>query len=174
MNDVMIDLETLGLKADCVILSIGATFFDIENNTLGETFYKVFNLYDQLKKGRMIDPDTLKWWLEQDPKLFKPLLIGNCSTYTALQEFTQYIQLNGGPNVNVWGNGSIFDIKILEHILLQNDRRIPWKFYNIMDLRTFKRFNPPVEVHNYQKHNALADAITQATYIIKSINEDNV
>lgn len=174
MKDVMIDLETLGLSANCVVLSIGATFFDIENNTLGETFYKVLNLSDQIDKGRVVDSVALTWWLEQDPKLFQPLLKGNCSTYTALQEFTQYIQLNGGPNVNVWGNGAIFDINILENLILQNDRRVPWKFRNIMDFRTFKRFGAPANVFNQHKHNALEDARSQALYVIESINGDNL
>lgn len=169
MKDVMIDIETLGLKANCVVLSIGAVFFDIEKNELGPEYYEVLRFQDQIDTGRSIDSQTLKWWLEKDSKFFKPLLKSNCSTYTTLQEFTQYIQLNGGPCVNVWSNGSIFDIKILEDLLIQNDRRIPWNFWNIMDFRTFKRFVVINDGVNDNPHHALSDAKYQAEYILDAI-----
>jgi hypothetical protein len=38
-TDLMIDLETLGLTANSVVLSIGAVFFDLEGEDLGPTFY---------------------------------------------------------------------------------------------------------------------------------------
>ena len=68
--------------------------------------------------------------------------------------------------IYVWGNGSIFDISILEHLLEYT--RIPWKYYRVMDTRTLWK------VHPYDKnkkgettHTALADAKAQAKRIIE-------
>ena len=43
MEHCMVDLETLGKRAGCPILSIGAVFFDPVEKQLGEEFYVVVN-----------------------------------------------------------------------------------------------------------------------------------
>ena len=47
----------------------------------------------------------------------------------------------------------------------------PWLFYNVMDVRTFKRFRAGNE--KLQKsgvnHNALDDAVSQANFILKHL-----
>src|SRR3982751_4177087 len=57
MDNVMIDLETLGRRAGCVVLSIGAVGFD--GKTLGAEFYTVLNVRNQLDHGLHQDDDTL-------------------------------------------------------------------------------------------------------------------
>ena len=38
-NELMLDIETLGKSPDCIVLSIGACFFDIKGKKIGATFH---------------------------------------------------------------------------------------------------------------------------------------
>ncbi|HAU5802086.1 3'-5' exonuclease [Citrobacter freundii] len=44
MNNLMIDLETMGKKPNAPIVSIGAVFFDPQSGELGQEFYSAVNL----------------------------------------------------------------------------------------------------------------------------------
>ena len=67
------------------------------------------------------------------------------------------------------GNGSTFDIFIMEHMFIDYGLIHPWGYSKIMDLRTFKRF---VAKGKYVRkvgvaHNALDDAISQAKFVME-------
>jgi cation diffusion facilitator CzcD-associated flavoprotein CzcO len=67
MKDVMLDLETLGLKAGSVILSIGAVEFDPHSDKLGASVRLSHrHAVKQPDAGFKIDPNTFYWWLAQD------------------------------------------------------------------------------------------------------------
>ena len=76
---------------------------------------------------------------------------------------------NKGCKVFVWGNGSSFDIAILEYWYNKLGLCIPWNFWNVRDLRTI------VEVAGIDKrsipfegeqHNALDDAKHEAKILL--------
>lgn len=160
----MIDLETLSTKPDCVVLSIGAVVFDL--NKTYETFYHVLEIQAQIDKGRSIEESTFKWWLSQSKEaqnIFKAEKTNSIvGTLNALSMF-----INKVKDPNVWGNGSHFDISILENLYHQYGVKIPWKYNNVMDLRTFKRFLGKEEkmIRKGTYHNALDDALTQAEFV---------
>jgi hypothetical protein len=65
----------------------------------------------------------------------------------------------------VWANGSCFDIIICEHVYRKVGRAIPWKFWEVRDVRTafdlgINPHRPPVTAHH-----ALEDAWNQAVGI---------
>lgn len=112
MNDVMIDLETLGKRAGCSILSIGAVAFD--RSGLGPELYTVARLDSCEKAGLHIDPDTVAWWEKQNPEARKVLkqaraARGNKALDKALEELNKYLSQFDLKRVKVWGNGSDFD-----------------------------------------------------------------
>lgn len=160
---VMIDLETMGKQADAAVVSIGAVVFDPRYGVVTEqTFYIELDYLDQ---NRCIDPETQSWWANQ-PANIKTALSG-------LEDLSETLELlkNWLPNdAKVWGNGSIFDIGILENAYIQHNIEIPWEFWNIRDCRTILDlyessrggFN---KKSGGDKHNALHDAIYQANYI---------
>lgn len=94
----------------------------------------------------------------------------------ALDNFVNFIVGNALKyNSNVkkvkpWGNGSNFDIEIIESLLKAYDKKIPWIYRNVRDLRTFKEF---VKYEEPMKkgiaHNALDDAIMQANIVISGM-----
>lgn len=63
MNNIMIDVETLGTEYNPVILSIGAIFFnEIET---GNKFYIEISLEDSLALKHNITAETLRFWMNE-------------------------------------------------------------------------------------------------------------
>ncbi|EJC1833696.1 3'-5' exoribonuclease, partial [Escherichia coli] len=50
MNNLMIDLETMGKNKDAPIVSIGAVFFTPETGDIGQEFYAVVSLDSAMKQ----------------------------------------------------------------------------------------------------------------------------
>ena len=77
--------------------------------------------------------------------------------------------------MKVWGNGSTFDISIMENILNMYRIKLPWSYNGVMDLRTFRRFIARgATVENLGvAHNALDDAKSQAVFVIKHSNPES-
>lgn len=170
MSDVMIDLETLGTKNDCVVVSIGACKFNPEKQKIESTFYMIFEMQDQLDRGRVIQADTLKWWFRQENAAQKVFHDQAKNPTMILNTFATWLK-TVSPNskeLKVWGNGSTFDISIMEHMYNQYNIKCPWPYNGVMDLRTFRRFmaNNDKVPNLGTKHNALDDAIAQAEFVM--------
>lgn len=170
MQDVMIDLETLGQTPGCVILSIGGVFFGPKG--LGNEFYIVVNTDDSKKAGLFTEPSTIEWWEKQDPKAREVLKEAaskkdSVPLKVALDKLSDFIRTGGG-NVRIHGNGANFDEPILAVAYFKALRDSPWKFYNSRCHRTNKAKGPrglePKREGTF--HNALDDAKHQARHAI--------
>lgn len=170
MNDLMIDYETLGTGPDAMVISLGAVYFDIEKGTIGPTFYMAFDVEDQMKKGRVFTASTLKWWMGQTGAAKKVFHEQAKPTQLVLETFSKWVQQNSGIKATrPWGNGATFDISISETLFDDFGVKCPWLYYNVMDLRTFRRFiggGADVPKTEGTNHNALDDAKNQAQYVI--------
>jgi hypothetical protein len=160
LKHCMIDLETLDLIPSTKIVSIGAVIFDPRYSKIGDTFY--MELDHKAQKDRTSDKGTVEWWKGQPAEVRKSLK-GTESLEDALEELAFFLP----SDVRVWGNGSIFDIAILEDAYRQLDIEIPWKFWNILDMRTVKAVYEAgrggfSRACGGTKHNALDDAVHQA------------
>lgn len=161
--DVMIDLETLGTKPGCVILSIGATTFGAPLGESRATFYSTAQFRTQ--HNLIAEESTLDWWDKQDPITKKEAFSGTKHLSMVLDEFALYLGQLGKPP-RVWGNAASFDISILEAAYIAYKLDVPWKYYNVMCFRTLKNLFPqiPVPPERADAHHALADAIYQAAH----------
>ena len=64
-TSVMLDLETLGTRPDCVILTLGAIKFDpFSEKEPGPGIHFRLDIEDQLAKGRTVDDSTIEWWAQ--------------------------------------------------------------------------------------------------------------
>ena len=187
--DLMIDIETLGVKTKAPVISIGACFFD--KTGIKQKFYAVLDMPQQIDSGlREVDASTIKWWMGQEgaaQKIFRDdvgVMIDESTcgfvhtvyfneTKNLLSKFTDFCSLY--KNAKPWGNGPNFDITILESLLQDYDTVIPWNFRNIRDLRTFKEYvyDGSDTVREGTQHNALDDAVHQAQVVIDGLNKKN-
>lgn len=194
MKRCMMDLETLGTKPGCAIISIGAVMFDEIQNKLGDTFYVTINRYSNSVYGLIEDPATVKWWGEQSVEaryLLSEVNLAGTPLPAALAMFTEWLattqyddwlhDLEKTPSkakimdrVEMWGNGSDFDNALMVVAYSKVGGAAPWKFWNNRCYRTLKGMLPQhkltrVGVH----HNALDDAKSQAMHamtLLRAIN----
>ena len=63
MNNLMLDLETMGNTSDSAIIAIGACYFDPKTGKIEGEFYKEISLESAVKYGGKVDPSTVVWWM---------------------------------------------------------------------------------------------------------------
>lgn len=165
----MLDLETLGTAATAPVLSIGACYFNPATGDIGKKFHGRIDASDTLRYGRM-SGETFKWWMGQSDDARQKVLQYAKPAAEVFTAFEAFLQI-GGINIVPWGNGSSFDITILEvsfpRVL---DRPAPWKFWNVRDCRTIKDIANSAG-HFFRAelegtaHSALDDALFQAKWV---------
>ena len=171
-ENVMVDLETLGRRAGCVVLSIGAVAFGPQG--LGKEMYCVVSTDSCTAAGLHIDPDTLKWWEGKEEAARAVLTLakekpeGVLDLAPAMQQLTEFLCSFGIKRVKVWGNGSDFDNAILANCYAAAGQDMPWEFWNNRCYRTLKSLKPQIKMARQGTyHNALDDAKSQALHAIE-------
>jgi hypothetical protein len=166
MTNIMIDIETLGKKRGCPVLSIAAVQFDLLTGNVGNTFYERMSCDAALSYG-LPEISTLEWWDKQSAEARDAAFSGKRLPVEVADELRTFLHSAGGGRCIPWGNGSVFDITILEgwfDRVAKGDDAYPWKFWDIADLRTLVRLSGiNVKAISFagEKHNALADALHQ-------------
>lgn len=169
MMQVMVDLETMGKRAGCAIVSIGAVLFDPQKGELyGNEFYTNVDLVSCTQAGLMLDAETVLWWIAQNEAARAKLLESPKPLRHALLAFTEFLALTPQEPV-IWAHGATFDPPILEAAFVAADVKVPWKYSAVRDTRTI------YELANYYPdraqgthHNALDDARNQALAVIEA------
>lgn len=158
MNNVMVDLETLSLSNNPVVLSIGAVKFDA-NGIDEEVFYERISRESCIGLGLVEDANTRAWWEQQDPEVYAEALSGTRSLKEVLEEFTEWL----GEDPKVWGNGACADNIWLKSAYQHCNLPVPWKFWNDRCYRTVMALHPQIDRFKPKiPHHALYDAIAQA------------
>ncbi|RVC70415.1 3'-5' exoribonuclease [Mesorhizobium sp. M00.F.Ca.ET.038.03.1.1] len=164
----MIDLETMGTAPNAPVIAIGAIYFDPDTGTLGDTFDAAIDLEDAVRYGR-VSGSTLKWWLSQGEAARQKVVRGRHPAQLVFEKFHEFCRRHG-TGLKPWGNGSSFDITILEYAFGRIlDKPAPWDFWNVRDCRTIKELaaNGPQYTGTLEgtAHTALDDATHQAKWV---------
>jgi hypothetical protein len=183
--DIMVDLETLGRTGEYTVFQIGAVAFDIETGEVKNEFDMTADI--ELNefcsdKDFKVEPETLMWWLKTDKELLYKLLSENdgCSSYEIFQEFDSWIyDLNNMYNeVYLWGNGILFDNKIIKEKMDYYGIEYPISYKNDRDLRTIvdlatnilgiaeKELKEKFDDDSLTKHNGLDDCKYQVKLLV--------
>lgn len=175
MNNLMIDLETMGKKPNAPIISIGGVFFDPKKGELGPEFCRAISLESAMEQGAVPDGDTILWWLRQSPEARAAICVANAMSISkALLKFNEFITCNADnlKYLKVWGNGATFDNVILRSAFERASLPCRWHFSNDHDVRTIVTlgravgFDPKRDMpFEGDMHNALDDARHQAKYV---------
>lgn len=185
-GDIMVDIETLSTYKNAVVLEISAVEFNRKTGEIGEVFDKKLYVDEQLTTGRRIDEKTLYWWFKQSNDAKDKVINNAVKTYIfdGLLEFSRFVSRcdnllyddnNDRRTVKVWGNGSIFDIAIVESLYEQyyDRERIPWKYWAVNDVRTIVDLNPEVKKNcNFEgtPHCAVDDCKYEIKYLVETLN----
>lgn len=164
---VMIDVETLGLAQNAIVLSIGAVVFDPthQDRGIGDDYYAEL---DPERYPGSIDMSTVRFWLEKG----NAPMGGQREGRHIGEHLSAWLDRACGGDrkkLVIWANGTDFDIPKLQYAYKLGKRQVPWGYSAVRDARTvYKLFDPDkllAPVTN-PSHNALDDARNQAQWLI--------
>ena len=154
---ISIDLETLDVTPNAVILAIGIAVGDTDGAIL-EKFQVFPSIQEQLASGRSVSGDTVVWWFDQDDgareeqSKAKRLPVAECTSHIQAF-FARHSDFHF-----VLGNAPGFDCDMLGSFLGGK----LWEFYHERDVRTARmKVRMEDRAPNHAEHSALADAIAQ-------------
>lgn len=170
MRDVMLDLETFGLKPGHIIRSIGAVEFDITTGKLGDEFYINIDEFSCITLGMTRDQGTVDWWNKpENAGAQAQLLVDVVPVLVACNQFAAFFRNTGAQFI--WSQGSNFDGVLLEATMARAGCTVPWKYHSALDTRTAYRmakFDPWAIKRDGVHHNALDDAKHQVVCVHQS------
>lgn len=172
----MLDVETLGTSPGCIILSIGAVYFDKEQ--LGEEFYTVINKSSSIYYNMAEEPRTVLWWEKQNEaarEVLSQAVESKVTVQAALHNFSYFIRSLNFKDICIWGNGSDFDNVLLQAYYEALLEPTPWDSHkNNRCYRTLKSLFPGIPIIKQGVvHNALDDAKSQALHAITLLAQLN-
>ena len=141
-DDIVIDIETMGTGADCVIVSIGAIIFNRAHAP--GVFKHVFDVKLDVENqpGRTVDPGTMLWWMkksmEDARKAAFTTMEPRIRLGLALKQLDDFIKLHR-PN-EAWGCSPSFDMVILQDAYKQHKVDFPIPFWRWSCIRTMESF----------------------------------
>lgn len=143
----MLDLETMGTKPGCSILSVGLLIFNPQEGTIIDSHYW------ELRPNGQLQWDTVLWWSQQASK---PPMEGQWNL-KEVQDALHKVWFNIRPCV-IWANGANADFGWLRAAMA-----VPWSFRDERCLRTVAALYPhTVRPPDQHSHNALQDCVWQA------------
>jgi 3' exoribonuclease, RNase T-like len=136
MRDIMIDIETLGVERDAVILSIAAVRFNIKSGDVLEQFSTNVNVKSSLDAGMKIEADTVAWWLKQSDAARKSVdFEAETPLGEALRGVGEFIEKSSIDRV--WAKSPSFDLaKIRYQMQCLGIWRNQWAYHKERDVRT--------------------------------------
>ena len=168
---LMLDIETLGLRPDSAVTQVGGCVVNLDDQFIVEHWN--FNYLIEVNTEKQhVDWGTLCWWMRQDRKVAEGVFKeeGRISAEDLFYKIKTIV--DNHPDITVWGSPAMFDLPILTS--LWNGKK-PWRYNYERDMMTiYKTFDPLGRLkpaNNEMGHDALADALWQANYLI-NLNEE--
>jgi len=147
MNEIMLDLETMGTGPDAAIIAIGAVELNRETGQLGREFYEVVDLESAMRAGGTVEASTILWWMQQSDEARGEFRRAGKPVAQVLQSFTDWIR-RGEGDFNIWGNGSDFDNVTLRSAYIRLGLQAPWSHRQNRCFRTVRNEYPEVETQS--------------------------
>lgn len=163
---VMLDIETLGTRAGCVMFQVGVVAFNLANDSEQGRVFDI-SIQSSLDHGFKIEESTLKWWATDQKDLFAKLINRESMDVTAfINRFNAWYMTYANEETYFWANGTHFDVAILEAYLRVHGASTPWRYNRVRDYRTilhpwFDGYTFAPLPREYTGHDALDDAERQ-------------
>lgn len=185
MKRFSIDIESLSLEPNALVLSVGAVLFDRHTGLLDE-FYTGLSLGEQQGTyNRHISASTVTWWMKQaalDPatalafETTQPVI----TALEGLRDFIAGHTTMWADPYEVWFQGPQFDAVALGSLCNAAGVQVPWRYNTVRDLRTLialaKAHGATDQVIDqgigtgFHAHDALDDAKMQALRCINALD----
>lgn len=167
-NHICVDVETLSTKPNAIIVTIAAVKFNLNSDNI-ETFSVNINPRSSKNFGLHISQDTLDWWRKQNPEAVNAWQHSQIGLEDGLDQFSAFCNTS---DMLYWSNGTHFDFPILESSYDATNKKVPWKYWNVHELRTaylLGDLDPKKEERVGVYHNAVDDCLTQIKNLKKAL-----
>ena len=181
MNDIMLDLETMGNGQNPALLSIAAVQFDLLTGETGAEFHIKIDLQSSIDAGLVVDASTVKWWMEQNDQARAQVMEGGTYLNSALCQFSTWVTSNFKDldGLGVWGNSIRADNVWMQSAYKAARLPMPWAHWCDRDVRTIVDIGRRVAGVDYKKtmpfggvqHDALDDCKHQIKYVCAIIRD---
>jgi DNA polymerase III epsilon subunit-like protein len=150
-----IDIETLGQRPGCAVVSIAAIAFDVDpDGNIGDEFSHFSRI---VKPSPLcgIEPETADWWEKKGGYPTGPDAIPLGESLDHLMDWSRPLKI-----FTWWAWGASFDFPILEEAARRclPARFVPWRYYQTTCARGPWRLAFGTEKHASRPHDALEDA----------------
>tara|TARA_Y100000034_G_scaffold136636_1_gene214281 strand:- start:4846 stop:5436 length:591 start_codon:yes stop_codon:yes gene_type:complete len=177
-SDIMLDLETLSLEDNPVIIQLSAIQFDLKTGQTYSEFSETINPKSCIESGLALDSSTISWWLTQEMTAINDVFINSITSgkelSSVLDDFSNFVKnvREGNERISVWGNGILADNLWLKSAYSNSKKKIPWKYFENKDVRTLADLGSRIlnkDIKNETKfegvqHNAIDDCKHQIKY----------
>jgi hypothetical protein len=186
--NVMVDIETMGHGPSAPVLAVGLVPFQIHPNQCElaprDQWREVrCSLAANVVGGKVINADTVEWWLRQD-KAAQELLLAEprhatlFGFWSAVREEILAVNSRSG-DLSVWAKPPQYDLITVRESMLAEGVDVPWQHRNEQDLRTVVAiaraamqsgqagWQEVFEVKPVVEHSAMADAAEQAEQVVR-------
>lgn len=154
---VMIDIETLSLRQNAVVLAVGWCSFN-QAEVLQSGVFCPRPVGEQIRAGRHVSLETIEWWCSQ-PKDVRDV------SFRARPLNTPYFHLECRRARFVWGDFARFDLGILRDLWGE----VPWSYRKERDARTVRNGAP--RIAPARPHDPESDAIASAHWLMEHAPE---
>lgn len=177
MKNLMVDIETLGVRPYAVILRIAAVEFDIQTGVTGKIFDKKISINSCRNIGLQVESNTTAWWCKQildsneGLELFLNTTNGLESIDNVLIKLKQFV--TEGNYHTFWGNSNSFDLGLLANAFEKVGIDKPWIYSQERDVRTIVGLRPEIKEHwqwSGVAHNPVDDCKNQIGYLVETLN----
>ena len=169
----MLDIETLSTQPNATILTIGAIKFDLDKPILPledmDIFYERVSIESCEELNMHIDPVTQRWWDKQEDDVRYEAL-EHPERHPITQVLNRFCKWYGNAK-KVYANSPNFDCVIMEQAFRSCNIVAPWKFWEMMDVRTILSIGK-INLKNIsytRAHNALHDSYKQIIGVVKAV-----
>lgn len=175
----MVDCETLSLRPNAMLLSFAAVQFMQVDGVIEETQAFEWHIDITRQPERHIDVETLAWWLDAERADALRVLTSMSPRSTLRDALTELrsVMVDRDRPVYVFAQGHV-DVVWLEDGFRYHAIPLPWRYWNVVDLRTLLLFVPPPEnVASFPgaiKHTPLSDCRVQIAKLSAALSKAGI
>lgn len=173
---LMLDIETLGVQPDSIILQVAAVEFIVERTADGitHTINSHFDGYpdhiEEKAAGFTISQSTLDWWATQNQSVFRDIKSKGQNPREVWTAFAEY--LGRVKPKHIWGHATFDPVMVQEHLTYYGLPKLPHKA--VRDIRTLSYLSD-IDLNSYdwgeKTHNALDDCYFQIKYCMDAMRK---
>lgn len=169
MQQLVLDLETLGTGDNAAVVSIGAAFVNGPSRV-----WRIMPM-EAMSHGTTTQ-DTLNWWAKQCPAA-REELTGTLTTEQAVRELSEWARSQGfGRSSTIWGKGPSFDCVLLRNAMIRAGVPVFWQFWQERCVRTILQLVPAASDLGFEgtPHKAEDDARHEARQVAMALQKFGV